>query len=274
MKLPMHSQRFLQCARPGFHNMLTTTIVNPSKVFKLVANASSRPVGRPTRASERWGLRGWVLALLIAMSVGLARAATADVITISTPLDSTMVQTSESNFGDMVADAVQAAAPGADFAICPASEIDPVVIDAGKVDSGRIAGALRAQSDPADTVEVMTLTGSQVRDALAHSVSRAPGSFEGFLQVSGITVRYDAAKHGAERIVSATVTKTGQALDLHATYKVAMTHYLADGALGYFEIWASASAIDTHTAMTDAVVRYATNNQPISYHVEGRVSKV
>jgi 2',3'-cyclic-nucleotide 2'-phosphodiesterase/3'-nucleotidase/5'-nucleotidase len=227
-------------------------------------------------ASRR--LRAWIWAILplLLMFVSLATLgsiALGATVSVTVALDSTQVASSESNFGNLVCDAILSAAPDAEFALCPAAEIDPEVIDAGKVSTERIASALRSQDDPNDTVEVMTLTGAQVRDALAHAVSRAPNSFEGFLQVSGLTVRYDSSRTGAARIVSIVVTKSGREISPKSTYKVAMPHYLADGALGYFEIWANATATDTGAALTDAVTRFVTNNQPVAYNVEGRINK-
>jgi 2',3'-cyclic-nucleotide 2'-phosphodiesterase (5'-nucleotidase family) len=233
-------------------------------------NAVGVRTERPPGAGRLWIAAGLIVAIGATLLLGGdARAAG---VTIGVALDSRTVDSSESNFGDLVADAMLAAAPGADFALCPAAEIHPVVIDAGKVDTDKIASALRAQDDPADTVVTMTLTGAQVKSALAHGLSRLPGPFEGFLQVGGLTVRYDRSKVGDARIASVTVTKTGQPLDLHAHYSVAMSHYLADGAMGYFDIWTNQAAVsDTHTGLADAVMRYASANQPISVRVDGRI---
>ena len=210
--------------------------------------------------------------LAVALCAAGVTCASASVVTVTTPLDSTSVASSESNFGDLVADAILASAPNADFAICPAAEINPTTIASGKVDTNTIVAALRAQSDPGDTVEVITLTGAQVRDAIAHALSRAPIGFQGFLQVSGLTIRFDLSKHDAGRVVSIT-DKTGRPLDPRSTYRVAVSHYLADGALGYFEIWSNAAVSDTGVTLTDAVVDFAVKHQPIDYHVEGRASK-
>ncbi len=118
----------------------------------------------------------------------------------------------------------------------------------------------------------MKLTGTQVRAAIAHGLSREPSPYDGFLQVSGLTVTYDPAKHGIERVEKVTVDSTHSALASSATYRVAMPRYLADGALGYFELWSGAAPYTaTGTSLASAVSTYATTHQPIPGATSSRI---
>ena len=76
----------------------------------------------------------------------------------------------ESNLADFVADAVRSQA-GTPIAILTASELRSVVVPAGRIDSDQIVRALRAPSDPTDTVVVLRLTGAQIIKALERGFS-------------------------------------------------------------------------------------------------------
>ncbi len=213
-----------------------------------------------------------LLALLAVAMVVFPATLFAAPISLSSPLDSRDATSGESSFGDLVTDSILDAAPGADFAISPAAETRPVLIPAGKSTTDELTQSLRAASDPSDTVVTMNLSGAQVIAALAHGSSRAPSPFDGFLQVSGLTVRYDPAKSGNARVVSAT-TSRGETIKPQGTYTVAMPEYLSEGALGYFAIFDKAGAAsDTHKPITTVVANYASAHQPLSYSGQGRIS--
>lgn len=213
-------------------------------------------------------------ALLFSILVAcVPHAAQAAQFTLVTPLDSRSAATQESTFGDLTADAILASAPDADFAILPADEMRRVLIPAGKTDTDTLEDALRAGNDSTDTVVVMKATGEQIKTALSHGFSRAPGPYDGFLQVSGLVVKYDPSKHGEDRVLSVTLTKTGQPLDPARTYHVAMPSYLASGALGYFDIWSkSEPPSDTHEKLADALQKYVLAKQTISYQISSRIA--
>ncbi|HEY3329356.1 MAG TPA: 5'-nucleotidase [Capsulimonadaceae bacterium] len=203
---------------------------------------------------------------VLALACAVSLAAT---VSNKTALDGTRANTSESNFGNLVADAARSQG-AADAAIIPASELRPVVIPAGPVDSEKIVAALRASSDTTDTVVVLKLTGAQLKKAFERSVSRTPSPYEGFLQVSGLCVTYDTSKGNGSRIVDITIG--GKSIQPGQGYNIATTRLLSDGALGYFEIWSRSDiANNTGVPLAKAVGDFAISRQPLNYATEGRI---
>ena len=213
-----------------------------------------------------WAALGGVL--LAAMALDSAAAAP---LVIATPLDSTQAGSQESNLGDLAADSVRDKGQ-AQVAILPANELRSVVVPAGHDDSAQLVDALRAASDDTDTVVVLHLTGAQIKKALLHALSRLPGPYAGFLQVSGIRVVYDPSGR-APSIVSVTLTSAGNPLADAQIYTVATSRLLADGALGYFDIWDKSDIqSDTGIPLSKSLSDYALAHQPIDYHVDGRIA--
>ena len=215
---------------------------------------------------------GKLAAVGIFLSLSLALgAAKADPIASRGALDAANAGSAETTLGDLAADAARAAA-GADFAIVAADELKPVALPAAALQSEQLAGALRASQDATDTIVVLKLSGTQLRAAMERGVSRAPGSYPGFLQVSGFRVAYDPNKPQGSRVLTM-VRPDGSPLQMGQSYTVATTRLLADGALGYFEVWTKdAVARNTGVSFAKSVDDYAHAHQPLSYRVEGRVA--
>ena len=98
------------------------------------------------------------------------------------------------------------------------------------------AGSLAAQVQfPTDTVQVVSLTGQQVRAALERAVSLFPTDNPTFLYVSGLTFKFSPSKPAEHRVGE---VKVGSAsLEGAKKYRVAMPGNLAKGGLGYFKVW-------------------------------------
>ena len=136
----------------------------------------------------------------------------------------------ETNLGDLVADAVRQTG-SAQVALIPSDEIDGgASIPAGKTEASKIVSALHYAGDPSDTVVVLTLTGAQLFKVAERSVSRAPEPFDGFLQVSGLQIRYDAGQPEGKRV--SLVGVGGSEVDSGKAYRVAMTRCLGRRQLG------------------------------------------
>lgn len=218
-------------------------------------------------SARLWASLGGVL--LAAMV--LLGAQTVSTITVATPLDSTLAASQESNLGDLVTDSIRDKGQ-AQIALLPANELRSVVIPSGRVDSAQLVGTLRAASDDSDTVVVLHLTGAQIKKALIHGLSRLPGPYAGFLQVSNLRLVYDAGGRSAT-LVSVALSSTGEKVADNQSYTVATSRLLADGALGYFDIWDKSDiATDTGTPLSKALADYATAHQPLDPHVEGRIT--
>lgn len=88
---------------------------------------------------------------------------------------------------------------------------------------------------PADGVSLVTLKGSQIRQALERSLALYPSSNSGFLQLSGIEASFKKGAPVGSRLASVSVG--GQKLEDGKSYSVAMPTTLANGGFGYFRVW-------------------------------------
>lgn len=198
-------------------------------------------------------------------------AAKEAVVQVQTALSGAGSSGKETNFGNLVADAVRQTG-GAQAALVPADEIDGgTSIPPGKSTAGRIVAALHYADDPSDTVVVLTLTGAQLLKAAERSVSRAPEPFDGFLQLSGLQIRYHSGQPQGKRV--SLVGIGGGEVEAEKSYRVATTRSLAGGGLGYFQIWTSKDiAGDTGVSVADSLRNYLSAHPVVSSTVEGRIA--
>jgi 5'-nucleotidase/UDP-sugar diphosphatase len=199
-------------------------------------------------------------------------AAAKDAVQVQTALSGAGSSSKETNLGDLVADAVRQTG-SAQAALIPADEIDgSALIPAGKTDAGKIIATLHYADDPSDAVVVLNLTGAQLLKVAERSVSRAPEPFDGFLQVSGLQIRYNASQPEGKRV--SLVGIGGSEVDAAKSYKVATTRSLAGGGLGYYQIWTSKDITDdTGTTLAKSLGSYLSAHAVISSAVENRISK-
>ncbi len=195
-----------------------------------------------------------------------------DTVRVQTALSGAGSSSKESNLGNLVADAVRQTG-SAQVALVPADEISgSAAIPAGKTDPAKIISTLHYADDPSDTVVVLSLTGAQLLQIAERSVSRAPEPFEGFLQVSGLQIRYSAGQPAGKRV--SLVGVGGGEVDAGKTYKVATTRSLAGGGLGYFQILTGKSASDdTGTSLAKSLSNYLAAHAVINNTVEDRIAK-
>ena len=215
-------------------------------------------------------------ALLLTVAAGVSAAPKdsggKDAVQVQTPLSGAGCGFQETNLGDLVADAVRQTG-SAQVGLVPADEIDGgASIPAGKTDTAKIVSTLRYADDPSDTVVVLTLTGTQILKIAERSVSRAPTPFEGFLQVSGLQIRYSAGQPESKRV--SLVGVGGSEIDAAKSYQVATTRALAAGGLGYFQILSGKNASsDTGTTLAKSVSSYLSAHPTIANTIEGRITK-
>ncbi len=199
-------------------------------------------------------------------------AAAKDTVQVQTALSGTGSSSKETNLGNLVADAVRQTG-SAQVALVPADEISSSAdIPAGKTSPEKIVATLHYADDPSDTVVVLNLTGAQLLKVAERSVSRAPEPFEGFLQVSGLQIRYSAGQPEGKRV--SLVGVGGSEVDAGKSYRVATTRALAGGGLGYFQIWTSKDiADDTGTPLAKSLSSYLSAHPVINSAVEDRITK-
>lgn len=99
-----------------------------------------------------------------------------------------------------------------------------------------------------DEIVVISLKGSQIKQAFERSVALYPEANSSFLQVSGFEIEFDGKADPNARIRNVLIG--GARLEDGKTYNIAMPSTLAKGALGYFKIWEKSKIISTLTGMT------------------------
>jgi len=190
---------------------------------------------------------------------------------VQTALSASGVASRETNLGNLIADALKQTGR-TQIALLPADEIDGnAQIPAWKVEISTIVAALRYAADPSDTVVVLSLTGAQLLKVAERSVSRAPQPFDGFLQVSGLQIRYNPAQSAGGRV--SLVGIGGGELDAAKTYRVAVSRPLAAGSLGYFQIFGQKDITeDTGVSISKSLGSYLAAHPSITTTVEDRIT--
>ncbi len=198
------------------------------------------------------------------------KAPAKDEILLHTALDSRGIGSHETNAGNLVADAVRESGR-ASAAFVVADEFAELVLPAGPISPAQLLKLLHYADDEGDTVVVLTLTGKQIRLAAERSVSRVPNAFDGFLQMSGLQVRFDPKQLDTKRVASVKIG--GADVNPDQTYKVAVTRALADGGQGFFRIWGRDPAVEqTHVTVAQSLSAYAAARKTLDARVEGRIA--
>ena len=214
-----------------------------------------------------------LLGLISITPPGAAAAppASKDAVQVQTALSGGGVSARESNLGDLVADALRQTG-GAQIGLVAADEISGgAAIPAGRAGVESIVSTLRYADDASDTVVVLNLTGAQLLKVAERSVSRAPEPFDGFLQVSGLQIRYNPSQAAGGRV--SLVGAGGGELDAGKTYRVATTRPIATGGLGYFQIWSQKDiAEDTGVSVAKSLKSYLAAHRTVTNTVEGRIT--
>lgn len=200
---------------------------------------------------ERTTFKGAVLALLALATPAFAQT------------EKTATRLMETELGNLVADAVRYSA-GVEVAFVPAATF--------KGSKASSAEAALPQLDPVtDEIVILSVRGSQLKEALERSVSFAGTPFAGFLQVSGLSFKYDSRKEIGERVDSVLVG--GKPLEPQRVYKLATIRPLADGQQGYFQIWKK-DQIQAATKKSLAEALEAFGKTGATSKVEGRILAV
>ncbi|MFZ4099831.1 MAG: bifunctional metallophosphatase/5'-nucleotidase [Chlamydiia bacterium] len=175
-------------------------------------------------------------------------------------LDSLLVRSAESSFGDLVADA-----------LCHAMHADCAVVNAGAIRGGRehhagpmLKAALVAEMPFTNHVGVLALTGEQLLKTLEHGLHFFGEGRGSFLQVSGLQVLFDPTATVGHRVLRVLINDT--LLDLQATYQVACLDYLIAGGDGYTFLGGAPLACrpDDGPLAIEAIVDYLTQGKWLS----------
>lgn len=205
--------------------------------------------------------------ILMATIAALALCAAVYAASAQAPISSENSGEQETSFGDLLADALRAAAD-ADIAFVPAVSCKPGIIPAGPVATDDLEGLLQ---NPSEVWAVSKLSGRQIQDAMEKSLSRLPGTNSGFLQVAGMKVKFDADAQRNNRVTSITVDEN--ALKPDAEYTVAMPLSLAKGGSGYFTVFDATSIVDSPSeqSLIDALDEFVSQKETLDYSGQGRL---
>ena len=190
------------------------------------------------------------------------------VVTLDSRRDS--VRTGESNFGNLVADAIRAGV-GAEVALTNGGGI--------RGDRTYGPGTVLTRKDiltelPFGNVTVLIeLSGADLLAALENGVSDVENKAGRFPQVSGMSVVYDPTKPAGSRIVEVEVG--GRPLELGRSYRVATNEYVYAGGDGYEALGRGKALIDGSggTLMASMVMEYIEQQGEVAPEVEGRIKR-
>ena len=181
------------------------------------------------------------------------------------------VRLAESNFGDLIADAMRAHV-GAEVALTNGGGIrGDRTYDPGTVLTRK---DILTELPFGNVVMLIELSGADLLAALENGVSQVPDAAGRFPQVSGLTFSYDAAKPAGSRIVKVKIG--GAPLDPGGTYKVATNDYIFGGGDGYAALGHGKPLIDASAAtlMASMVIDYIAKEGEIAPKVDGRITRL
>jgi 2',3'-cyclic-nucleotide 2'-phosphodiesterase (5'-nucleotidase family) len=189
-----------------------------------------------------------------------------------TPLDAdeTHLRASETNIGNLFADAMRAD-----------TAADIAIMNAGSIRGNRIYPAgpltrrtLLAMHPFGNAVCKISVAGSVVLAALNSGVSKLPATAGQFPQVSGLTMQVDARAPPGQRVRDVIVN--GQRLDPVKSYVLAIPDYLLKGGDGY-TMFANARVLvdpESGSLLVSALEKYVMSRGTIASQVEGRMTIV
>ncbi len=182
--------------------------------------------------------------------------------------DSQHLRASETNLGDLVADAIRADA-GTDIAIT----------NSGSIRGNRLfpAGPLTRRTlvemHPFDNVIcTLALPGRVVLEALNSGVSTLPAAAGQFPQVSGLTMTVDLNAPAGDRVRDVRVN--GQPLDPNKTYTVAVPDFILKGGDGYTMFAGQRVLVgpEAGNLIANAIEKYVAAKKEIAQQIDGRIT--
>jgi 5'-nucleotidase len=192
------------------------------------------------------------------------------IATSRVPLDAESIhlRSSETNLGNLVADALRAD-----------TTADIAIINGGSIRGDRVypAGPLTKRTlvaiHPFDNVACkVEVSGRVLLSALENGVSKLPASAGQFPQVSGLTMRVDVNAPAGRRV--ADIHVNGEPLELAKTYTVAVPDFLLKGGDDY-TMFADQRIIigpEGGDLIVSALEKYVASKREIAQQVEGRIT--
>ncbi len=192
--------------------------------------------------------------------------------TSTVPLDavSLHLRSSETNLGDLVADAVRAYA-----------ETDVALMNGGSIRGDRVypAGPLTRRTIIAihpfgNVICKVAIPGRVLLDALTSGVSALPDAAGQFPQISGLTMTVDVNAPKGQRVTDVRVN--GQPLDPAKTYTMAIPDYVLKGGDNY-SMFAGQKVLvgpEAGDLLITALEQYIAEKKTVSPEIDGRIKIV
>lgn len=175
------------------------------------------------------------------------------------------VRTRETNLGNLVTDIMKHGAK-TDIAVNNGGGIR-ASIKAGDITVGGVISVLPFDN----SLVVIRILGSELLKALEHSVSAYPNQLGGFLQVSGLTFKFDPSKPVGSRVVEAKVN--GVTLHPYRYYDVATNDFTAAGGDGFTMFKEAKVMYQSGVMLRDVAIEYLKGKE-VAPKVEGRIEVV
>lgn len=185
--------------------------------------------------------------------------------------DRARIRTSETNLGNLVADAMLAKTrPDAcQIAIVNSGGIR-TSIPPGPVTVAQVLEVLPF----GNAIARLDLTGEQIKAALEHGVSQVESGMGSFPQVAGLQFVWNPHAPAGDRIVGIQVQQpdgTFKPLQTDTTYRVVTNDFLLKGGDGYSMFVQGNNQLNTGYLLADVVGDYIHERSPISPQMENRI---
>ncbi|MBO1350222.1 MAG: 5'-nucleotidase C-terminal domain-containing protein [Hormoscilla sp. GUM202] len=185
--------------------------------------------------------------------------------------DRARLRTSETNLGNLVADAILAKTrpDGCQIAILNSGGIR-ISIPPGPVTVGQVLKMLPF----GNTIARLDLTGEQIKAALEHGVSQVELAMGSFPQVAGLQFVWNPHAPAGDRIVQIQVQQqdgTFAPLQTEATYRVVTNDFLLKGGDGYSIFTQGNNQQDTGYMLVDVVSDYIHERSPVGPERKNRI---
>ncbi|MFC0410256.1 bifunctional metallophosphatase/5'-nucleotidase [Roseomonas elaeocarpi] len=186
------------------------------------------------------------------------------VTTMPTTLSNGGCTQGECALGNLMADAMLAAAPKAEIAINNGGGLRAGLVE-GTVTMGDILAMLPFNN----TLATVTVRGHDLQAALENGVSQMPGAAGRFPQVAGMTVVWSPDRPKGSRIIRVEVG--GQPLDPERAYRVVTNNFMRNGGDGYDSFRdAALEYYDNGSPLEDTLIDYLSAGKPVP-GVQGRI---
>ena len=189
------------------------------------------------------------------------------------------VRKNETPLGNLITDGMLAKAKQIDSEVVLSMQNGGGIrasIDAGPITNGEVITVLPF----GNTLSIMEVTGSELKQAFEISVGNYPLENGGFLHVSGAKVEFDSSKPKGERVVSISYEKVdGSYTEIqdNETYKIATNAFTAKGGDGY-DVFAKAyeegRVTDLGLSDWENLAQHLVSLGSITPEVEGRIMDV